>query len=747
MLIQGFLDTQLPQWVKKQSKKRNQFSSGDLSSDDSFGATKKSGKGKLSFFTTGSRPSSAQKSSKKSLSSSIVHYTDRCYFVLRYNKIKNCSSLSCYWTDKITPLDTPIYTIDMYHVTCVIALKNHVIEIVSLSSHLGSGSSGGGISDDYDGSGGDNDSNHRSRNSNNGSSSSSSGSGGHSSGIKSSTPERISLDACHDHLMVQCPDTYQFRHWMTHLEHVRSMSLFTCERHDVMFSNISSDMLTSLTSLYNSVVQSLKFQFSKHHKSLSNSSSSSHDGFSPSTFTSSSSSLSVGGNSGNQASKLVLSNSAQCSQKMIKQYGPIRVLITPCSKFDFTNRFEERSTTWWNAFREQYHSHIVFSDSEIPRSPADDSNLKNIFYLGDPIYGRAYWPHALRNYALAKLIKEKKKSKEVIDLIYGPAFRTVHSLFILVFLKVDGVYLVGEGEIEKQFNCWSHGNFGSIGAIQSDQECASEKVDFWAFNQTIKIPVFNFDSISNPDSWEVASQNFVKLSLQFPLGKNYEIEYEMRFMLRNPSTNSQIEPTFDTKISAPISTGAFTLVVPNPDSSSPRGPKKIGEWIARLPRETTLACDKCSDKLEKQILEHLKQVWVEEVYNKARVPLHLYVSGPRILLATKELAIPVKVFVYHDPRHGWKNEFITVLETSMSYKVKTNTDSPPLSARGRKRQDTRLSTFSKQEAWLCEYCDSPIPHKFDSIITHEEKAVGLDTVPDRVWSKIDRCPERLRLIL
>lgn len=586
-----------------------------------------------------------------------------CFCILRYNKVKNCSSLSCYLSDKITPQDVPCHIIDIYNVISIMTSQKYMIEIVSATN------------------------------------------------------------AGNDSLILQCPDRSQLCQWLAHLEHVRSLSLFTCEKSDLQYSNISGDMLFSLKNLYSSVVQSLKREFKKNKTLVSNARP-----------------------NGNQISRLVLTEQETLSTKMVKQYGSVRVAIHPSNRYDFLNRFEERNTSWWNDFREKYQNCVVFSDREIPRSPADEQILKSEFNLGDPIYGRAYWPHALRNYALGKLHSAhtmKRKGKENYNMIYGPAFRTVHTLFILLFMKIDGVYQIGEkDEINQQFKCWSYANFGRYGSIQSDNDYL-DKIDFWAFNQTIKIPIFSFESSPNPDSWEIASQNFVKLSLQLPLGKSYEIEFELRFLLRNPSTNTQIEPLFDTKLSAPISTGKFILHVPYPDDLSIDNRKQVDDWIPRLPKSETFTCDNCASRLEEMILEFLNREWVINVRNQASIPLHLCITGPKILLTTQEQAIPISVSVYQDPRNGWKSESVVMLKCSIIYKVQNSRDYDKPLLSSRRRQNTSLALEKESKSWKCEYCESGLPNAFQSYVIHENRKINLPSVPEHIW-KNRRCPEHLR---
>lgn len=122
------------------------------------------------------------------------------FFVLRYNKIKNCSSLCCYRSDKITPQDLPKHVIDFYYVTCVRSPSTFTIEITSIT-------------------------------------------------------------ASNKVMTVKCPDRLQFLEWMSSIEFVRSMSLFTCEKSDMRYSNISNDMLSGLQLLYNSVMASFLKDF------------------------------------------------------------------------------------------------------------------------------------------------------------------------------------------------------------------------------------------------------------------------------------------------------------------------------------------------------------------------------------------------------------------------------------------------------------------------------------------------------
>jgi hypothetical protein len=604
------------------------------------------------------------------------------FFILRYNKIKNCSSLCCYKSDKITSQDLPKHAIDFYYVTCVQSPCTYTIEIMSANVTDGT-------------------------------------------------------------LVVKCPDRQQFFQWMSSIEYVRGMSLFTCEKSDLKYSNISSDMLSGLHSLYNALLASFVKEFLpvfQKEKKVSQSHAKQK-------------------NHAKVTSAIANGFGQSTSYNFNKDYGTVvQVPITPSYRFAFLDRMEERNhESLWDIFRERYCDQIVFSDREIPKTPPTTSQLRNEFILGENIYGRAYWPHALHNYALGKEMKSKRKRKDY-DLIYGPTFRTVHSLFLFLYMKIDGVYQVGEGEINEQYQSWSYANFGSSGAMQSCHDYGSGKTDFWAFDQTIKLHIFKFDVSSNADSWEISAQNFVKLCLQLQMGRNYEVEFEVRFMLKNPSTNMQLDPLFDTKLSEPISAGKFMLKVPNLDSSgsstprhqppqTPRGRARMGltseNWISRLNNDETMLCDKCCHGLESIVHKHLVNKWATEVYDKPQVPIHLCITAPRTVFKRGEYGIPVRVHVYRDPRHGWNCESVVQLQCSVVLK---------LGEKFRRKMSVQQTSFDEKPKWVCDYCindecEDIASENLQAIIINETRDVNISKVPDHIWKKLDRCPEALRLVL
>ena len=231
---------------------------------------------------------------------------------------------------------------------------------------------------------------------------------------------------------------------------------------------------------------------------------------------------------------------------------------------------QSQSSTTWNATCKQHAGKIVFSKEPIEPAVSSDAKFASTFTPQDQIFGRAFWPRALRNYALAV---DKKDGKP----LYGPEFLysgSQHTVELLLFVTVDGKPVHRTDQLAGEFS-WFRVQLPSAPGSGQQYRPGSE-TDFYAYTQTCRLHV-SLNEIETPsDEWMNVANRFRRLfkslcnssspsihTVQVDLC--FRIEPNENFMRKKPSETKF--PLHRTPVSAPIATGQFTLNCPADPSS------------------------------------------------------------------------------------------------------------------------------------------------------------------------------------
>ena len=112
----------------------------------------------------------------------------------------------------------------------------------------------------------------------------------------------------------------------------------------------------------------------------------------------------------------------------------------------FSNRSDQSTSRVYNDIRKEYEGKIVFSSKEIDALVDSSSDFCDNFDGNDQIFGRAFWPRSLSNYALGI---DKKTNKP----LYGPEnlFGNDHYMEFMMDVSVDGKKLARPGQPGEMF--------------------------------------------------------------------------------------------------------------------------------------------------------------------------------------------------------------------------------------------------------------------------------------------------------
>jgi len=338
----------------------------------------------------------------------------------------------------------------------------------------------------------------------------------------------------------------------------------------------------------------------------------------------------------------------------------------------FSNRSDQTSNRVYNDIRKQYAGKIVFSKESINALVESSSGFCDEFDGNDEIFGRAFWPRSLSNYALGI----DKKTKEPL---YGPVnmFGGEHYMEFMLDVSVDGKKVARPGQPGEMF-----AYFRSNGPNGDEKNYRQgSQVDFWSFNQTCRLHL-GLNAIDATDDWMTAANRLRRVYKGLSAGK-HEIEVKLRFRVCTTDDNlerkkpgKEIFPLHNTPISNPIAVGKFTVNIADPSKI------KLGKMYAPLSDQCTLSRPLIA-KNEQHIKRFLEASggWGKRA-SKTEEPTHVVLQGVWYVCSTAyfevtisrdeiklrkeptQYAIPCKAYFYRSPETGWERE--TMVEFDLS---------------------------------------------------------------------------------
>ena len=176
------------------------------------------------------------------------------------------------------------------------------------------------------------------------------------------------------------------------------------------------------------------------------------------------------------------------------------------------NKLQEQTgdANIYTAARKALDGRIVFSAAPIAENGegkdapiADKFNLADVT-TGRGLFARAFWPHSLRNYALAK-------RRDNGAAIYGPEFLSNERIRaeIMVFVRIDGQEIKRDNQPYGSFT-WFTENCQAA-AREGKKYKLGTAADFWAWNQTCRLSVLRDDvhlERRMAEDWEASAARF-----------------------------------------------------------------------------------------------------------------------------------------------------------------------------------------------------------------------------------------------
>ncbi|XP_004363348.2 hypothetical protein CAOG_03620 [Capsaspora owczarzaki ATCC 30864] len=409
---------------------------------------------------------------------------------------------------------------------------------------------------------------------------------------------------------------------------------------------------------------------------------------------------------------------------------PYQVIVPGLAepKQPFGNRADQsQSSHAWTSVSKSSVGKIFFANELIDASVSSTSAFKSEFSATDNIYGRAWWPRSLNNYALAL---DKKDGKP----IYGPEHLfngSAHDLEFLLFVTVDGKQVKREGQIAGAFTWFraSQPNAPSRG----ERHIPGQETDFWAYSQTCRLQVSLNEITHAGDDWVNVANRFRRLFKTLCNGSSpssHKIKIDLCFRVVTNHTHFESKPgkapfpLEDTPISAPIASGEFTVKVParpeeiilptmfrrrNPDIKIPRAvaldyENQIKDWLNKAHGWGVGA----------KALEQTFHVVIDSDWYVCNTEyFKVTASNGRIVLEKEPVRYGLECYVYfyRSVEKGWLKEEIACFNlTAMAQQSRNPASAPP----------------------------------FTGVAVGSNFTFDADLLPDDVLANIKRCPEPLR---
>jgi hypothetical protein len=334
----------------------------------------------------------------------------------------------------------------------------------------------------------------------------------------------------------------------------------------------------------------------------------------------------------------------------------------------------------YNALRKARAGQIVFSSAgSIDANEESDAAFGAEFDANDQVFGRAYWPRALANYALGV---DKASGKP----LYGPKYifssshghADLHYVEFLLFVSVDGERVERLGQPGNAFAYFRDN--GARGSKKSYRQGSC--VDFWSFNQTCRLQL-GADAISDAsDDWLTAANRLRRHYKSLSAGK-HRVDVELCYRVLTTDDNlerrgpgKEVFPLHDTPISTPIARGHFDVNVADPAAV------RLGTMFAPRSDACTLARPLATKN------EQLIKRWLAESggwgarASKTEEPLYVALEGNWYVCTTRyfehtisnfeiklkkeptQYGLPCVAYFYRSPQTGWARESIAAFHLS-----------------------------------------------------------------------------------